>query len=187
MKNRYLKIIYISNGVFVFAASLVGPIFALYLNSFHVEIFKISLASTIWLVSTAVFYALLSAYGDRLKSLSFFLVLGFLIRTFCWIGYIFATDIMHIYILQIFLGLGEAVGSTYFDVSVAEHLDEGKHVRDYSEWKLIQSLASAGAATVGGVIVELYGFSNLFLIMAILALVSTFIFVYGMGKSNTNV
>jgi len=55
MKNAYLKTLYISNGVFVFASALLVPIFALYLEGFEVSVVEISMTSTFFLLSAGFF------------------------------------------------------------------------------------------------------------------------------------
>jgi DHA1 family quinolone resistance protein-like MFS transporter len=180
MKNFYLRLVFVSNGVFVFAASLIGPIFAIYLNELKVDVIEIGLTSTIFMASSTLCLAIISVYGDREKHRSRYLILGFMIRCVAWLSFIFVDSIFQIYIIQIILGIGEAVGSTSFDVIVAEHLDEGDHVKDYSIWRLIQSFAAALAALVGGIIAQEYGFDMLFIFMSILAFLSTVIFVYGL-------
>lgn len=183
MKNFYLRTIYFSNGVFVFGYSLVVPIFALYLNDFNVDIVQISLTSTIFMVATAFFLLILSLIGDKIQHKSRLLVLAFILRGIVWVSYIFAKNIEMVYFLQIFAGLGEAVGSTIFAVIVAEHLDEGNHVEDYSIWNLIQAVAGGLAAVFGGFIVQTLGFNYLFGLMGFLALMAAFIFIYGMRQS----
>lgn len=183
MKNFYLRTIYFSNGIFVFAHSLVVPIFALFLANFKVDIIQISLTSTIFLVSTGFFLLFLTLIGDKLHHNTVLLVFAFLVRATVWFGYIFATRIEHVYILQIFAGLGEAIGSTIFAVIVAEHLDEGNHVENYSVWNLIQSIAAGIAAVSGGFIVEKFGFNYLFALMSFLAIISALTFILGMRQS----
>jgi len=78
-------------------------------------------------------------------------------------------------VLQIILGLGEALGSPAFDSIFAEHLDRNKHVREYGDWKLIYNLTLALGTIVGGFLVVKFGFNVLFITMAFLALISLLI------------
>lgn len=179
MKNNYLKFIYISNGIFIFASSLLFPIFAIYINRYTVDLAVISLVSSVFLASTAIFLAILARVGARMRNHSKYLIIGFLLRTLGWFSFLFVTDISQIILLQVLLGLGEAVGSTFFDVILAEHLDKGKYVEDYATWKLIQNLGGAAAAAMGGIIAEFYGFHYVFIIMTVLSIVSAGVFYLG--------
>lgn len=78
---------------------------------------------------------------------------------------------------QILLGLGEALGSPAFDSIFAEHLDRNKHVKEFSDWKLIYNLTMAAGTVLGGLLAVKFGFNVLFLTMSCLALVS-FIIVW---------
>jgi PAT family beta-lactamase induction signal transducer AmpG len=103
------------------------------------------------------------------------LMLGFVIRSICWILYFFVADTYMLLLVQFLLGIGEAVGTSVFDVIFAEHLNNGKHINAYSNWKIISNLSLAIACLVGGFIVYLVGFKLLFLIMAVLGIASTLI------------
>lgn len=177
MKNYYLRSIFFANGIFTFAAMLVSPIFAFYLEGLSGSLISISITSTFFMVSTAFFLVLMSMIGDRLPHKSWLIVVGYLIRSIVWILYIFVTSIEQIYFLQIFLGLADAIGNTSFDVSVAEHLEDGKHVENYSTWKLIVAVGSGLAAITGGFIVDISSFKVLFLIMSLLCIIASIIFI----------
>lgn len=99
MNNKALKILFIYNGVFVLAGSLLGPLYAIYVEKFQ-------------------------------------------------------------------------LGTPAFEVIFAEHLDEGKHIADYSDWKLISNIMLALGTLIGGVIVSKFGFTPLFLLMSSLAVIS---------------
>jgi MFS family permease len=182
VKNLYLRTVYFANGIFVFGHALVVPIFALFLNDFNIDLIQISFTSTVYLVSTAFFLVILSLIGDRFSRKTRFVAIAYLIRGIVWFSYIFVTSIEQVYFLQVIAGLGEAIGSTFFQVVVAEHLDEGHHVQDYSVWKLIESMAAGLAAVVGGFIVETFNFQVLFGLMAILSVLSTLTFILGMRQ-----
>ena len=76
--------------------------------------------------------------------------------------------------LQVLLGVGEALGSPAFDAIFAEHLDSGRHILEYSDWKLIANMATATGVIIGGAIVEIFGFPWLFASMSLLATVAFF-------------
>jgi MFS family permease len=75
-------------------------------------------------------------------------------------------------ILQVVLGLGEALGTPSWNAIFAKHLDEKKEIMDYSNWDIINNLMIAVATVVGGVLVTCFGFNFLFVIMGLLAFVS---------------
>lgn len=88
--------------------------------------------------------------------------------------FIFAGNVFHFVFLQILLGLGEALGTPAFDAIFAEHLDGGKHIEEYADWKLILNWTTAVGTILGGLVVTTLGFSWLFAIMSVLAVLSFF-------------
>jgi MFS family permease len=114
----------------------------------------------------------MSIKGDLIKNKSYFLAASYLIRFVVWTLYVVTNNFQMLIILQVLLGLGESLGTPSYDALVAEHLDRNKHIRDYSEWKLISNLVGAIATLVGGYVVTKYGFDYLFLVMACFAFVS---------------
>lgn len=168
--NPALKTLFIYNGIFVFAANLLGPLYAVYLQKFDTNVFSISLTWAVLIFSATTFTYLLSKFGDHLKEKESFLMAGFLIRCIAWFLFIFANNITIIIGIQIILGLGEAFGSPTFDAIISEHIDKDQRMAEYSAWKIISNFSIALSTIIGGYIVSLFGFTPLFLAMSILAL-----------------
>lgn len=102
---------------------------------------------------------------------------GFLVRAAVWGGLTMINSLWLLVVAQILLGLGEALGSPAFDSIFAEHLDRNKHVREFSDWKLIYNLTMAAGTILGGLLAVRFGFNVLFLTMSFLA-ISSFIIVW---------
>ncbi len=170
--NNSLKILFIFNGIFVFAAMLLGPLYAVYVETIDANVLSISITWSVFLASATFFTLIVQRKGDTLKEKEYLLMAGFLIRGISWFLFIFAGNILHLIFIQILIGLGEALGSPSFDAIFAEHLDEGIQIKEYSTWKLIVNGSNAVAAIVGGLIVSFFGFTTLFAIMSILAITS---------------
>lgn len=174
MKNSALKILFIYNGIFVFASGLLGPLYAVFVETIDKNIISVSLSWAAFLLSTTLSLLFLRNYGDNLKEKEYFLLAGFLIRAIVWFSFPFVSTIFLLILLQILLGIGEALGSPAFDTIFAEHLDDGHHIREYTDWKLVANITSAVAVILGGIIINQVGFSTLFFIMGVLALISFF-------------
>jgi len=172
MHNKPLKTLFIFNGIFVFAGSLLGPLYALYVGTFDKNILSVSITWATFLVATFVFTLIVSKIGDGVKEKEYLLMAGFLVRAVAWFMFIFAGSIFHFVLLQALLGLGEALGTPTFDAIFAEHLDGGKHIKEYADWKLIVNGTTAVGTILGGLVVTTLGFGWLFAIMSGLAVVS---------------
>ena len=174
MRNPALKTLYVYNGIFVFAGSLLGPLYAVYVGLIDSAIMAVSISWAVFLLATLGFTTLVSRFGDRVEQKEYMLLVGFAIRAIAWFLYMFVASIPHLIFLQIFLGLGEAFGTPAFQAIFAEHLDDGRHIKEYADWRMV-SLAATGVSTViGGIIVSTVGFLWVFALMSALATIAFF-------------
>lgn len=174
--NKSLKILLLANGVFVLAASLLGPLYAVFVAGIDRAVLAVSLTWSTALVTGVIFTFFVSFFGDRVKEKEHLLIAGYLLRALAWFGFIFASSLRELVILQIVIGMGEAVGNPAFDVIFSQHLDKNKRVFDYSNWKIMEKLMMAGGTLLGGLVVTYFGFPVLFALMSFLALgVSVFL------------
>ena len=174
--NKPLKLLTI-NSVFVLAGNLLGPLYAVYIEGLGGSIAVVSGTWSVMLLTTTIVNFILIRYGDKVKQHEYFLIAGFIFRAIAWIGFAHALNITTIILLQIVIGLGEAVGSTGFDSIMAEHLDKSNHIRDYAIWRTISNVLASIATFTGGLVVTIYGFSPMFYFMGIVAIGSA-IFTY---------
>lgn len=177
MKNKGLKVLFQANGIFIFGASLLGPLYAVYVERIVSTPVAISASAAAFLVASTLFTLLIAQFGDRVREKEYLLMGGFLIRAFAWLGYIFVDSMTALLLVQVLLGLGEALGSPSFNALFAEHLDRGEAVKDYSSWSIFQSLVSAAGVVTGGFIATYFGFAPVFIAMAAFAIAS-FLFVF---------
>lgn len=170
--NKSLKVLFTLNSIFVFGGSLFGPLYAIYVQGLDNKIVTVSMSWAIFMISSTVFMYFVSKYGDKIKEQEYLLASGFLVRTIAWLGYLFVSNISGLIVIQIVLGLGEALGTPAWNAIFAKHLDGHKEIMDYSNWNIINNLLVAVSTVFGGILVTYFGFSVLFLAMSMLALVS---------------
>lgn len=168
--NSALKTLFLYNSIFVFTNNLLGPLYAIYIQQFDINVFSISLVWATFIFFTTVFSFFLSKLGDRVKEKEYFLMAGFLIRSIAWFLYIFAKSIPHIIIIQVILALGEAFGSPSFDAIFAEHVDKKFRMAEYSSWRIILNFSLVLSTVIGGFIVYKFSFTLLFLVVSLLSL-----------------
>lgn len=175
MRNKALKILFISNGIFVFADRLLGPIYAIYMDRFEVNITSVGLSWAVFMGASTIFTLFVRKYGDKILEQEYLLIAGFLIRSLCWILYIFVYNFPILLVVQIILGVGEAIGSPAFDSILSQHLRKGHQIEEYSDWKFVQNLSLSLAALAGGFVAQALGFNVLLIIMAALGVISSLI------------
>lgn len=96
MKNKSLKVLFIYNGIFVFAGGLFGPLYAVYVGLLDKKILSVSITWSVFLIATLVFTLIISRVGDRVKEKEYLMMAGFLVRALAWFLFIFAADVMHL-------------------------------------------------------------------------------------------
>lgn len=172
MENGALRALFLYNGIFVGAAAMLGPLYAIYVEKFIDGVTSVSISWSAFLISTSIFTLIVSRKGDAVKEKKLLLLAGYLIRIISWILLIFVHNLITLVLVQILLGLGESVGTPAFNAIFAEHLDNNKHISEYSIWTLIFNLSSAAGILLGGIIVYQFSFKVLFLLMSGLSLIA---------------
>lgn len=173
--NHSLKVLLLTNSIFVFASGLLGPLYALFVGGLNQGAVSVGLSWGVFLISATVFTYVVSRAGDRLKEKEYFIMAGYAVRALVWFSYSLIDSLSALLVLQVILGLGEALGSPTFSALFAEHLDGGKHIAEYSDWEIVSKLVSGVAIILGGFVVAQFGFIVLFHAMAVLAAISFFV------------
>jgi MFS family permease len=181
-ENKILRILFISNGLFLMGSALLGPLYAIYVEGIQKGILPVTLSATVFILSSTVFSVFVSAFGDRIKSKEKLFIAGLFLRGIPWLGYAFVQNLPQLLALQILLGFGEALGTPAYDVLVAEHLDRGGKIKDYADWKILANVLNSVGTLLGGAIVSLYGFTPVFYIMFFITTVSALIAYFGLSK-----
>jgi MFS family permease len=171
--NKSLKVLLFSNSIFVFAGSLLGPLYAIFVSNIDNKILSVSISWFALITSAIIFTYVISLLGDRVAETEYLLIGGYIVRAVAWFLFIYVNSITSLIFLQILLGLGEALGTPSFNAIFAKHLDGGIQIKEYSQWKMLEGVVTAVGVLLGGIIVTKYGFTPLFLIMSLLALATT--------------
>lgn len=172
MGNPALRTLFLYNGIFVGAAAMLGPLYAIYVVKFVDGVTAVSVSWAAFLISTSFFTYIVSQKGDEVKVKKQLLLAGIFIRMLSWILMIFVHQLWALIFVQILLGLGESLGTPSFNALFAEHLEKNKYMKEYSQWSLIYNLSSATGVLAGGYIVKMLGFKYLFVFMAVLSTIS---------------
>lgn len=171
--HRQIKYLISINAFFIFAFNMFLPLYAIFVESISASIYHVGGVWSFYIFTTGLLVYIISRYENRIKYADNFLILGFLMRALGWSGYIFVSSVLHLYVVQILLALGEAFGTPSYNALFSRYLDRGRFA---SEWGLnisINSFLMGGAAIAGTLIAATFGFSVLFIFMILLSLIST--------------
>jgi len=172
--NKALQTLYIFNGIFVLAAWALIPIYALFAEEIGANLFTVSVLAAVLFASRALFVLLVRFFGDDICEKEYMLLAGFLVRALAWAALIFADSVVWLFVIQIFMGFGHAVGTPAFSALFARHLDKGREIEEFADWQIVSQLMAGVGSFTGGVVVTYFGFDTLFMIMSVLAFISFF-------------
>lgn len=173
--NRQLKILLFSSALFMLAGGLFGPIYAIFVEEIGGDILTAGIAYSAFAIASGVLIFILSKWEDHVKHQEKLVVAGFLMSCLGFLGYMFIKAPVHLFIVQIVFGIGEAIGTPAFDGLYSKHLDKGKYVSEWGLWESMDYIITGIAAIVGGVIANVYGFKFLFGIMFVFSVVGLII------------
>ncbi len=180
--NHTLKILIISD-IFVFSGlGLIGPILSIFINDNLVDgsIFAAGLASTIYLLTQAILQIVFS-YKFNPKDRLWMLKVGTAIMAFVPFGYIFSTQVFHLYIIEFVWGVGAAFAYPSWSSLFTANLEKGKRGLQYSIYSSGVGIGTAITAGVGGYLAELIGFEWVFAITGAIA-ITGLLFLFQLNK-----
>lgn len=164
--NYTLKLILLSNAVQVFAATLLIPVFALFIKEIGGGPELSGVLFAISFIVTAVGnIAMIRVKDAKLRGVWLY-KLGLLIKLAAWLLLAVHQSITILILSQVILGIATSVGSPSFSSLVSEHLDKRKHISDWARWELMQNIVTAVSSVASGFIIVIYGFGSLFALMA---------------------
>ena len=105
------------------------------------------------------------------------MVVGYFVIALVPIGYLFAHEPWHIYLLQMLYAFGMAMALPSWLAIFTRHIDKGKEA---FEWGIETTAIGAGAGIaggLGGIFAAAFGFNILFIIVSFLNLISAIVLI----------
>jgi len=176
--NRVIQFLTYSDILLLSGWGLVSPIFAIFLTN------KIKggsaalagLATTVYLVTKSFLQMPIARYIDSRKGEKddFWLMGGgSVIISMTAFLYMFAKLPIHVYLIQIFYGIGSAMSYPAWMAIFTRHADKNQEGFQWSLYYTMTDLGSALSAGLGGFLATQIGYQNLFFIVGIISLAGT--------------
>jgi len=171
--NRTIKLLMISDVFYVSGLGLIAPIIAIYIKENLVggTIFAAGLASTLYLLTKCVIQLPFSRYVDKHDDKVKWLLLGALIIAIVPFGYIFSTNIKHIYAIEILYGIGSGLAFPTWLGLWSVNLDRKQESFEWSLYSTLTGIGTAITAAVGAAIANFFGFKITFLLVGVVSLI----------------
>lgn len=173
-----LKILLITDGLFLLASAMLGPIYAIFVEDIGGDILTAGTSFAVFSLVMGTLILLMGKIEDIiLRETELWICAGYFILAIGFFSYLFIKTPWHLFAVQIILGIGEAIQSPAYSAVYSRHLDYKKTAFQWGAWDAVRNFATAGGAIIGSILATFFGFNILFVIMGILALIaSTIIF-----------
>jgi len=176
--NKVIKTLILSDFFLQSGWGLIGPIFAIFITQ---QIQGGSLASvgfiaaTYWFVKSIIqpfiahFLDVKKGEKDDFK----FLILGMYLANLVPFGYIFVTQLWHVFLLETIRGLCMACVVPAWAGIFTRHIDKGWEAFSWSIESTGIGFAAAFAAAFGGILATFLGFKVVFVLVSFFGLISS--------------
>ncbi|MDX9893551.1 MAG: MFS transporter [Patescibacteria group bacterium] len=179
--NQPLKILLLTNSIILLAGAMFAPIYALFVSEIGGDLLDASYAGGIFALAAGITTLLSGKYSDRVKENELIVVAGYLIMGVGFLLLSICNSVWFLLVIQVLIGLGEAIYSPAFDAVYSKHLDKKQAGKQWGAWESINYFSLAVGAIVGGVIVTTTNFQVLFIIMAMMSFFSA-IYIYRLPR-----
>lgn len=163
-------ILYLTDGFLIAAATLLGPIFAVYVEHIGGTIIDAGLAFAIFSLTAGIGVLIFSRVENKVKHYAIFVTVGYLLAAFAYTLYIFITNPFQLFFAQFILGIAAAVRLPAYETLIS---GKSPHIAvAWGNWNATVYLVSAFSAITGATIASVFGFTSMLVLIAFLALVS---------------
>lgn len=174
--NPVIRLLIISDTVFMGAAGLLGPVFALFIEDFIQggNAAVAGLAAGIYLFTKSVFQIPIAHFIDRVRGEKddFWLMFIFtILLAFIPLLYLVINTPLQLYIVQFILGLFTAFTFPTYMAIFTRHIDKEKEGTEWGIYFTLTDLTSAGLAAVGGYIATTQGFPVLIIAVVVVSFI----------------
>lgn len=166
--NRSLRILIMANTILVFVFGLFVPFYAVFIEQIGGNIATAGLTWALFMIVAGILILLFSRWEMRVKEQELLLATGYVIRGIVFISYAFMDSMAQLLVTQVLWGIGMALGAPAFDSLYSTHTDKDDSIQQWGSWEGIASISSGCAALVGGILIQEFGYTVIFLSMAII-------------------
>lgn len=176
--KKGLKVLLIADTFSTLALGLLGPIYAIFVEQIGGDILDASWAYFTYMFTTGFVMLVLGRWEDAHAHKEAFIITGYMITAVGCLSYIFVFNQVSLIGTQVLFGFASALYVPAFDALYSEFLDAKKRATQWSMEEAMICIATAISALLGGYIVDVFGFTVLFLCMFGISLLSVFVSLY---------
>lgn len=179
--SKALRILLATNAFILLAGAMLGPIYALFVDEIGGDILDAGMAGGIFAFAAGVTTIIAGKYADRIKETELLVVVGYALIGTGFLLYTQVHSVTTLLMVQVLIGIAEALYSPAFDVLYSNHMNTHKAGTEWGTWEAMNYFMTAVGAAIGGLIAGVFGFDILFVLMAALAFGSA-VYIYNLPR-----
>lgn len=171
--NTPLKLLLFASSLWYFSEGLLGPLFAVFSEQVGGDVLDITAAWATYLIVSGLAYPVVGKLLNRSRWKFRMIAVGYALNTLFTFAYLLVNDTTDLLLVQVGLGIAEAISTPSWDAFFASKLAERD---DTFAWGLAgghTQFISGIAIAIGGLIANFVSFQALFVVMGCLNLVAT--------------
>ena len=171
--NKKIKLLLYGSNILSFGEGMLEPFFAVFTEKIGGGILDISWAWATYLIVTGIFTIIVGRFIDnRDNKKEKIMILGYFLSAIFTFGYLLVSAPWHLFVVQIGLGIAGAFLTPTWDALYSEYEDKD---HDTYQWALAEGeyqIITGLALIIGGIIINFFSFTLLFIIMGIVQTVA---------------
>lgn len=189
--NKVLRLLVLSDLFILSGFGLIQPIFAIFVirQIPGATITAIGIAATVQLFTRAVFQIIIGKWADDERGNKrelYALVAGSIIISVVPLGFIFASSLSILYLVQFVHGLGQALWYPSWRVIFTRYADNRRAGYEWGLYDTVTSFGVATAAALGGYFTEQFSFTPLFIAVSAASFIGSLFLVHIFQQETTH-
>ncbi len=168
--NSALRIFLVAETILFFSTGMLGPIYAVFVEEIGGDILTAGASWSIFMILSGIGLIIAGRAVDKKGNEKPFIIVGYSLEALGFLGYVFVTTPLHLFAVQILLGISAAINYPSREAWFTKFLDKGKFGTQWATWEALYSITAGVASLVGAVIASIYGFKIMFISMFFIAL-----------------
>lgn len=171
--TRSTKLLLLASSLWFFSEGLLGPLFAVFGEQIGGNVLDITAAWAAYLIVSGLAYPVVGRLLNHSRWKYRMIAVGYMLNTILTFAYLLVTNTHQLLLVQLGLGLAEAISTPSWDAFFATQLSE---TDDTFAWGIASGhtqFISGVAIAVGGLIANFISFRALFITMGIISLLAT--------------
>ncbi len=173
--NRTVRLLLIASSLWYLSEGLLGPLFAVFAQRIGGDVFDITSAWAAYLIVCGLAYPIVGRLVNQSRWKFRVITVGYAMHTVCTFCYLFVHTPQQLLVVQVGLGLAEAISTPSWDAYFASELTERD---DTFAWGIASGhtqIVSGIAIAIGGMIAKWGSFQALFITMGCISLLATLV------------